>query len=563
MERHIIEEEIDLRRYVEALVHQWRLVVILPLVAAVVAFAVSSVMTPTYEATARVVMLRSRAELSLGSQFESLTEENVALGEAMQGQFNLERTKRRLTSLADMVTNGTIAEQVSDELSELWAKDENEDEGEPSWLIDRVEGQVLEESDTIKIVVTHSDPEKAAAIANAWAQAFEKRVNAIYSEAPYTPFADIHQQVEDARAEYEQAQGALVTFLAEENRIGELERQIAEEEAAIAKLREGRQVDFAAVVDSQVAVQKRLFQNTVAAEVSDNLKVFERQRDELKHDFERASNRKRRLEDLLEEALVIQRQLDRGGEDSAATTGLSLLAFKSKVLGASEGLPFGTLDLQMPSVDGLSPSTSAQSQAADLNGLIETLRKEIEDLDAELQAQAQALAQGESYQFLETLSPESLDVGQKPSAQALARMQEWGGLLPYGTMLDTGLAGEIDRLENGVRQRKAEIARLSGRKTDLQQDRDLAWQAYNNLLSKEQELEIASAAEGSEVRFASPALPPRNPVSPKKLMNAAMGLALGGMLGVFGAFALEWWQGDEEGEETGGGAARDVQVEMG
>ncbi len=48
------------------------------------------------------------------------------------------------------------------------------------------------------------------------------------------------------------------------------------------------------------------------------------------------------------------------------------------------------------------------------------------------------------------------------------------------------------------------------------------------------------ASEGTEVRFASQALPPRKPVSPKKLMNAAVGLALGLMLGVFGAFLFDY-----------------------
>jgi uncharacterized protein involved in exopolysaccharide biosynthesis len=133
-----------------------------------------------------------------------------------------------------------------------------------------------------------------------------------------------------------------------------------------------------------------------------------------------------------------------------------------------------------------------------------------------------------------------LDVTGSQAAQALLRMKEWDGLLSYSAVLDEALSQEVDLLEEHVRALRAEITRLSGIKSNLTQDRDLAWQAYNNLLSKEQELEFATASEGTEVRFASQALPPRSPVSPNKLMNTAVGLALGLVLGVFGAFLFDY-----------------------
>lgn len=44
----------------------------------------------------------------------------------------------------------------------------------------------------------------------------------------------------------------------------------------------------------------------------------------------------------------------------------------------------------------------------------------------------------------------------------------------------------------------------------------------------------------------SHAAAPERPVSPRKMLNTAVAGALGLMLGVFGAFAIEWWQGSEE-----------------
>ena len=107
-------------------------------------------------------------------------------------------------------------------------------------------------------------------------------------------------------------------------------------------------------------------------------------------------------------------------------------------------------------------------------------------------------------------------------------------------MLKAPLDQEIVTLENHVRELGAEIARLQGRKDALQRTRDLAWAAYTNLLSKEQEIRIATTSAGSDVRFASPAVPPLKPVSSGMLRNTAIGLAVGLIGGVIGAFLFSY-----------------------
>ncbi|MDY7079437.1 MAG: GNVR domain-containing protein [Chloroflexota bacterium] len=547
-----MEEEIDLGKYIDVLLRWWWLIILGGLLAGGSAFLVSQMMPPTYEATAGVVTLKSRTELSLGSGFQSISDEDL-LGANAGGSAIVDLNKRRLQSLTGMVTNGAIAQQVAEDLSDVL----DEEEREPSALVRSVRGEVLEDSDTIQIIVSQRDPDKAAAIANAWARAFEAHANTIYGEAALAPFADIHDQVQEARKEYDQAQEALIVFLSEEDRTRELQRQVEEEVVIIANLRTGRQEDVSTVVNRQVQVQKRLFNTSVAAEVDANLRVLENQRDELLRQFERTYLRKQRLEDLLDEARLMREQLVKGGDASASTSGLALLVFKSRVfatadvlpfdadgvltLDASDSLlPFDRLDLQLPSVDGLSPTSSAAEQISDLDGLISVMEEEIASLEASTQEQVTALSKGESYQFLESLSPEYLNVTDSQAALALLRMKDWEGMLSYSAVLNESFSQEITQLEDHVRVLQAEIVRLEGVKADLQQDRDLAWDAYNNLLSKEQELKITTASEDTEVRFASSALPPRSPVSPKKLMNTAVGLALGLMLGVFGAFLFDY-----------------------
>jgi uncharacterized protein involved in exopolysaccharide biosynthesis len=87
---------------------------------------------------------------------------------------------------------------------------------------------------------------------------------------------------------------------------------------------------------------------------------------------------------------------------------------------------------------------------------------------------------------------------------------------------------------------EAEVAN----KQDLESQRDLAWTTYTMLARAEAEMMVATQSGGTEVRVASQAVAPVEPTSPRKLFNAAVAGALGLMLGVLGAFALEWWQGD-------------------
>ncbi|MFN2286471.1 MAG: GNVR domain-containing protein, partial [Anaerolineae bacterium] len=156
------------------------------------------------------------------------------------------------------------------------------------------------------------------------------------------------------------------------------------------------------------------------------------------------------------------------------------------------------------------------------------------------EAQIEALASRESYQFLEALSAETLNMETAPSGEALAQFENWQGLLPYADVLKAPLDQEIVILENQVRELQSEIADLQGRKDELRKNRDLAWDAYTNLLSKEQEIRIATTSAGSDVRFASPAVPPIEPVSSGKLMNTAIGLGVGLMGGVLAAFLFSY-----------------------
>lgn len=533
-----MEEEIDLRIYIDILLKWWWLIALGAMVVGGCALLVSFVLPPMYEATAGVVSIKSRVDISLGSGFQSTSEDDLALSPQASSVL-LDRTERRLNTLTGMVYNGSIAQQVADELRDIL----DEEDADPARLMEYVEGRILSadgngNSDTIQIVVTHKDPVIAAEIANAWARAFEVHVNAIYGEASYSPFADISGQVVTAKSEYDQAQTAWVAFLNTEDRIAELARQVAEDEAVIEKLRSGRQDSVAAVTDAQVSVQRRLLNTSVVAEVDSNLTVFEKQRDELQRDYERDYGRMIRMKELLLDARLMRSQLLAG--ESIGIDTLAWLSFKAKVYNTIGDLPFEKLDITTSSPETLLSATAPVTQVADLDALIVAMESEVSRLKTSLQKQVETLAARQSYQFLDALTVESLTMETAPSGETLAQFAGWQGLLPYADVLKAPLDQQIVTLENEVRELKSQIVALQGRKDLLQKNRDLAWAAYSNLLSKEQEIRIATTSAGSDVRFASPAVPPRKPVSPRKLLNTAIGLAVGLIGGVVGAFLLNY-----------------------
>ena len=100
---------------------------------------------------------------------------------------------------------------------------------------------------------------------------------------------------------------------------------------------------------------------------------------------------------------------------------------------------------------------------------------------------------------------------------------------------ESSLLGDILRLESELEEEEA-------RRLELERARDLAWQTYRALARKADEVNVAAETVGSEVKFAMPAIKPSSPVAPRKVMNTALGLMLGLVIGVLGAFGLEYFE---------------------
>jgi succinoglycan biosynthesis transport protein ExoP len=189
----MMEDEIDLRAYIEVLLRYWKWILGLALAAAVVAFGVSMLLPRTYVASAVVLVTSPRYQIQFDPRFG--TEEQTPVYKA-------------LPSLA--MSDGILQSVV-----EGYAPSDNS--GIDPWTLTTLRGmaEATSEGDPslVLLKVTSRSPRDAAAIANLWADTLVKRGSAIYgqSEEDVTFFEEQVLQVKDA---LDQAEAALIEFQA-------------------------------------------------------------------------------------------------------------------------------------------------------------------------------------------------------------------------------------------------------------------------------------------------------------------------------------------------------------
>jgi hypothetical protein len=232
----------------------------------------------------------------------------------------------------------------------------------------------------------------------------------------------------------------------------------------------------------------------------------------------------------LEDAEALLQQAEMGGSGSTATNSLAVLLLKAQAFATSAGLP-SDLELQLGQIEGFHSGEAAQ--VADLDALCAILGERIMDVEGEVRALSQDLLSSASYDFLAPGADSQLSAAPGLPGDA-------------GSQVLAGTAGALEqviaRLENEVRQLQAELEQEAARKRGLQRARDLAWETFSALSSKKAEVGVEAAVTGSEVRFASPAIAPAEPSSPKKALNTAVAAVVGLMVGGVSSLALELWK---------------------
>jgi len=202
-----MEDEIDLREYIAVLVKYWKWIVAAGVLAAVIAFVVSSFLPRTYEASASVIILKSKTEVSFDPKIQTTTEDQLT-------------PKGYQDTLVGLVKAGSVAETVLENQRDILPADVKN----AADLLKKVDASST--GDIISITVSDVDPTRAAQLADAWADVYIKYVNQLYGNQTAPLLAEVESQAGDAEQSYKSAQAALENFL-KENRIPALQREVA------------------------------------------------------------------------------------------------------------------------------------------------------------------------------------------------------------------------------------------------------------------------------------------------------------------------------------------------
>lgn len=194
MQNYPMEEEIDLRAYVEVLIRHWKWIAGCTLAAAVTAFIISLLLPPTYEASSVIIITQPRYQMQFDPRFEVVDQQTPAY----KAFPTLATADETLQSVLEAHTSSAEARIRAWTLETLSDIVEATSEGDPSLLVLKVRSR---------------SPEDTAAIANVWADVLVQRGNEIYDESE-EDVAFFSQQAAQAEESLDEAEKALIEFQA-------------------------------------------------------------------------------------------------------------------------------------------------------------------------------------------------------------------------------------------------------------------------------------------------------------------------------------------------------------
>lgn len=187
-----MEDEIDLREYLDVLIKRWKWIVGLTLVAALAAAAVSFfVLEPVYEASALVLITSPRYQLRFDPRLETVSD--------------IETASKAYPSLA---MSDDLLDQV---VNALDPEDLAGNERKLQVLRGKVRASAGADPSLLQLKASNGDPETAAHIANVWAEQYVEYVNELYGRRS-EDVTFFTEQLDDARSTLERAEEALIAY---------------------------------------------------------------------------------------------------------------------------------------------------------------------------------------------------------------------------------------------------------------------------------------------------------------------------------------------------------------
>jgi uncharacterized protein involved in exopolysaccharide biosynthesis len=218
----IVIDLVKIARWLGALIWQNKVLLgALAVIGALLGLAYTYISPIPYEAVANIAMIKSRTDVQFDSRIKTISPDLASAAQAA--------TDARKASLLTLALNGNIAQNVIQKMGErLPVEDRN-----AARLLSRVKAEIPNKADLISIKVQHAQPDVAATIANAWANEYERYVNAIYGTTSGDDVTGALQtELDRTRKDSDAAQIALEKFIAD-NKADELSRVIRDSQLLI------------------------------------------------------------------------------------------------------------------------------------------------------------------------------------------------------------------------------------------------------------------------------------------------------------------------------------------
>jgi capsular polysaccharide biosynthesis protein len=216
--------EIDIKVYLQVLVHNWWKILLPALIAGGIALYLGTQQPELYEATAKILFTRIRPKLELADQYPTVDQ-----------LYYYARSNNPMDTIAAIAESEEIAVNTTTALNQRNIEIDWSNENTKGGISTSIDGDIL------NITATSRNQETPVELANEWAVQTVKQVNSVYSGERL--FTEIENIIELANQDYLHSQEELEDFLSDSN-IVFLENQIEESKNLLSKINQQRDQKF-------------------------------------------------------------------------------------------------------------------------------------------------------------------------------------------------------------------------------------------------------------------------------------------------------------------------------
>jgi uncharacterized protein involved in exopolysaccharide biosynthesis len=187
-----LEEEIDLRPYIESLIKNWKWIVGCAVLTGVIAFVFASLQPPLYEATALVAVTNPTDIVEFDTRIRDVA------------------TTQPLKAYPELAISDALIQELLAEVSSVVPEIKT-----VKVLRDLLYAESGADPSILRLTTTYGDPDVTKTITNTWAELFVKKANDIYGDQGGEQLVFFEAQLEDARVQLETIEQNMIDFQAD------------------------------------------------------------------------------------------------------------------------------------------------------------------------------------------------------------------------------------------------------------------------------------------------------------------------------------------------------------